>query len=179
MSKIGKRPIIIPEGVTVEITDQKVSASFEGKNNHLLLPKSISITKIDNKLKVSAGELSKENKPFLGLYARLISNLLVGTKENFTRELIFTGTGYRASIENETLVLFMGYSHDIKLPIPSDLTCTVKKNSIVISGAEKRAVGSFASIIRDVRPPEVYKGKGIRYKDEIIKRKAGKRAATT
>lgn len=179
MSKIGKRPIIIPEGVTVEITDKKVSASFDGKSNHLLLPETISVIKTDNKLQVSAGDLSKDNKPFLGLYARLISNLLIGTKENFTRELIFTGTGYRASIENETLILFMGYSHDIKLPIPSDLTCVIKKNTITISGAEKRAVGLFASIIRDVRPPEVYKGKGIKYKEEIIKRKAGKRAATT
>ena len=179
MSKIGKRPILIPEGVAVEMTDKKISAIFDGKKYDLLLPESVTVVKTDNKLQVSAGDLSKDNKPFLGLYARLIQNLLIGAKENFTRELIFTGTGYRASIENDTLVLFMGYSHDIRLPIPSDLACVIKKNTIIISGAEKRSVGSFASIIRDVRPPEVYKGKGIKYKEEIIKRKAGKRAATT
>jgi len=113
-----------------------------------------------------------------GLYNRLVANAIEGVKDGFTKELTFSGTGYRAAVSGNEVLLNMGYSHEIKLPIPDGLEAKVVKNSIIISGIDKQVVGQFAAVVRSVRPPEVYKGKGIKYKDEFIKRKAGKTAAS-
>jgi len=178
MSKLGRRPIIIPDGVTVEATASKVIAVCNDKKLEIDLPREVSVKIDDGKVIVDRKGNDKNAKSLHGLIARLIKNIIVGVKDGFTRTLEFTGTGYRASIDNNELLLNMGYSHEIKLPIPEKLTAKVIKNSIIISGLEKDRVGQFAAIIRDVRPPEVYKGKGIRYSDEFIKRKAGKTAAS-
>jgi len=108
----------------------------------------------------------------------LIGNMVTGVKTGFIKELTFLGTGYRASVADGEIVLIMGYSHDVKLPIPEGLEVKVVKNTITVSGVSKERVGQFAAIIREVRKPEVYKGKGIKYKDEHIRRKAGKTAAS-
>lgn len=178
MSKIGKRPVKIEDGVNVSIEDHKAVVSSDGKTLSFDLPKEVKVTVLDGNVIVDRLGNSKDAKSKHGLVARLIANMIHGVKEGFTKELTFTGTGYRASINDNELVLYMGYSHDVKLPVPSGLEVKVVKNTILVSGIEKAAVGQFAAVVREVRPPEVYKGKGIRYKDEHIRRKAGKTAAS-
>lgn len=178
MSKIGKRPVKILEGVEVSIADSIIAATCGAKKLELNLPKEVTIKIEDGNVLVNRVDDSKTARSMHGLYARLISNIITGVKDGFTKELTFTGTGYRASVQGSDLILNMGYSHEIKLAIPTDLEVKVVKNSIIITGAKKEEVGQFAAVVRDVRPPEVYKGKGIKYKDEHIRRKAGKTAAS-
>ena len=104
--------------------------------------------------------------------------MIMGVREGFVRNLLFTGTGYRATVDGSELVLNMGYSHETRLNVPEGLNVAVVKNQIIVKGIEKDKVGQFCAIVRAVRPPEVYKGKGIKYKEEFIKRKAGKTAAS-
>lgn len=178
MSKIGKRPITIKEGVNIILEDNKVIAVSGEKKLELELPKEVK-AKIDGGFViVDRIDDSKTARSMHGLYARLIGNLITGVSEGFTKTLTFTGTGYRASVQGAELVLNMGYSHEIKISIPQDLEVKVVKNSIITSGIDKAKVGQFAAIVREVRPPEVYKGKGIKYKEEHIRRKAGKTAAS-
>ena len=132
----------------------------------------------DGKVFVTRKDQEKSTRSLHGLYARLIKNMIIGAKDGFTKVLEFNGTGYRAAIVGEELVLNMGYSHDVKLEIPKELKVTVVKNTIVIIGTSRELVGNFAAKTREVRGPEVYKGKGIKYKGEFIKRKAGKTAAS-
>ena len=178
MSKIGKRPITIAEGVDVKIENGTILASCSGKELSLQMPKMVSAKIEDGKVLVARIDDEKTSRAMHGLYARLISNIITGVKEGFTRILEFKGTGYRASVSGNFLELWMGYSHDIRLEIPEGLEVKVVKNTITVSGIEKQRVGQFAAIIRKVRPPEPYKGKGIKYKEEIIHRKAGKTAAS-
>jgi len=179
MSKIGRRPIIIPEGVTVDIVQDKISASFENNHNCLIVPRQIKVEINNGIIKIIQNDQSNLSKSYSGLYSRLITNMIIGVKEKFQKELTFSGTGYRIAVDNNEVILNMGYSHEVRLKIPDDLEVNVKKNNISISGIKKDSVGLLAAQIRQVRPPEVYKGKGIKYKEEIIKKKAGKRAATT
>lgn len=178
MSKIGKRPVTILEGVTVEIKDGKISASSGDNNLELAIPKEVKVVIKENQVLVTRVDDSKPAREKHGLVARLINNLIVGVKEGFKKELTFTGTGYRASVDGNNLLLNMGYSHEIKLTIPEGLETKVVKNAIIVSGIDKEKVGQFAAVVREVRKPEVYKGKGIKYKEEHIRRKAGKTAAS-
>lgn len=178
MSKIGKRPITILENVDVKIDGQNISASVGDKVLALTLPREVSAKIEENSVRVDRINDSKVARAMHGLYARLINNIIVGVKDGFSKELTFTGTGYRVAVNGSEIVLNMGYSHEIKLAIPEDLEVKIVKNSIIVSGTSKENVGQFAAIIREVRPPEVYKGKGIKYKDEHIRRKAGKTAAS-
>ena len=178
MSKIGKRPIKIEEGVEITITENLLTASCNGKTQEVTLPREIAVEQVEDMLIVKRHNDTKIARSLHGLIARLSANAIHGVKEGFIKELIFTGTGYRAAAEGRSLLLNMGYSHEIKMEIPEDLEVKVAKNSIIISGIDKSHVGQFAASVRDVRPPEPYKGKGIRYKDEHIRRKAGKTAAS-
>lgn len=178
MSRIGGRPIKIEDGVNMSISGSKISANFENKMLELTLPKILTAKEENGAIIVNRADDSKEARSQHGLFARLIKNLIHGVKEGFVRELTFTGTGYRVAVSGEDVLLNMGYSHEIKLAIPKEISVEVKKNSIFVKGASKEAVGQFAALIRSVRGPEVYKGKGIKYKEEIIKRKAGKKAAS-
>jgi large subunit ribosomal protein L6 len=177
MSRIGNRPIGIEEGVAVEVTGNKVVASCNGKNSELQIPQNITVKKEGENLIVTRGNENKKTKSLHGLTARMLKNIITGVKNGFTSELQFSGTGYRVSVDGNQVILNMGYSHEIRMEIPEGITVEVKKNKISISGTEKQVVGQLAAKIRAVRPPEVYKGKGIKYKDELIKRKAGKKAA--
>lgn len=177
MSRIGARPITIPESVNIEITGSKAVAVCGEKKLELLIPSGISIKKNENILIVQRSSDSKEQKSLHGLISRLLINIISGVKDGFVKELTFNGTGYRAALDSNDLVLNMGYSHETRMVVPEELKVEIKKNTIIISGIDKVAVGQFAATVRKVRPPEVYKGKGIKYKDEFIKRKAGKKAA--
>lgn len=178
MSRIGIRPIKIEEGVSVDSTGSKLVVSSGENKLEENIPSVLSVKIEDGKVFVTRKNQEKSTRSLHGLYARLIKNMITGAKEGFTKVLEFNGTGYRAAIVGEELVLNMGYSHDVKLEIPKELKVSVVKNTIVVSGISKELVGNFAAKTRDVRGPEVYKGKGIKYKGEFIKRKAGKTAAS-
>ena len=177
MSRIGSRPIKIEDGVSVEITPSRVIAKKDQTEMELGIPEGISVKQDGDNLFVARKAETKDLKSKHGLTARLLKNVITGVKEGFVRELEFKGTGYRASVNGSELVLNMGYSHEIIIAIPEGIKVEVKKNSIILSGIDKEKLGSLAAHIREVRPPEVYKGKGIKYKEEFIKRKAGKIAA--
>ena len=176
MSKIGKKPIKLPENITAVVESSMINLSSGNKAKSLEIPSLISVNVSDGLIRVTRKNDEKEAKSLHGLMARLIQNAITGISTGYEKKLAFTGTGYRASVVGNELLLIMGYSHDVKLAIPEGLEVVVVKNSINIKGQEKENVGHFAAVVRNVRPPEPYKGKGIRYSDEIIKRKAGKAA---
>lgn len=178
MSRIGKRPIIIPEGVQIEITPTRVKASCAANVSELKIPAQISVKNTNGSLVVERKDESKAARSLHGLTSRLLKNILTGVKDGFIKELEFNGTGYRVAVNGDEVVLNMGYSHEVKLSIPEGITVTIKKNVIALTGTDKQKVGQFAARIREVRGPEVYKGKGIKYKNEKILRKAGKKAAS-
>lgn len=178
MSRVGVRPIKIEDGVRVDQNGSKLTFSFGNNNSELQIPHELEVEINDGIITVKRASDELQARAQHGLYARLIRNAIVGVKDQFTKELEFTGTGYRAAVNGTELALNMGYSHEIRLLIPEGLKVAVAKNLITVTGVEKDCVGQFAAKIRDVRPPEVYKGKGIRYKGEVIKRKAGKTAAS-
>ncbi|MEX2514642.1 MAG: 50S ribosomal protein L6 [Candidatus Paceibacterota bacterium] len=176
MSRIGKKPIEVPENVTASMKDGVFTA--EGPNG-TLERKLHDIVSIE----IDAGEITvtpKEKNVFArsmwGTAAAHIKNMITGVTEGFKKQLIFSGIGYRANVGGDTLTLEMGYSHNIELDIPDTLEVSVEKNTITVSGPDKELVGSFAADIRAVRTPEPYKGSGIKYADEIIRRKEGKKA---
>ncbi len=178
MSKIGKRPIKISEGTVINLEDGKILVSSGEKKLEMEIPRETTVKIEDGNVVVSRINDTKPAKEKHGLVARLIGNMITGVSTGFTKELTFTGTGYRAAVQGSELLLNMGYSHEIKLPVPEGLEVKVVKNSILISGIDKAKIGQFAAVVREVRPPEVYKGKGIKYKEEHIRRKAGKTAAS-
>lgn len=175
MSRIGKLPIILPSNVQVELNEQIIEVS--GPYGKLLkeISESISIHKNDNNIIVKKVNNTRIANQLYGLTRTLINNMVIGVSEKFERTLQLHGVGYRAQVIDNNLVLNLGYSHSIILAIPQDITILIEKNGeIVISGFNKELVGQLSATIRNKRPPEPYKGKGILYKGEIIKRKVGK-----
>ena len=176
MSKIGKKPIVIPEGVAVEVKESVIT--IKGKNAELSVPMlaGINAELKDGELVFSPSGKDKQTLSNWGTVRALTQNAIYGAGEDFKKTLIIEGVGYRASVEGKELVLGLGFSHQIKFPIPEGVNITVEKNSVIITGPEKALVGEVAAKIRSFRKPEPDKGKGIRYSDEIVRRKAGKKA---
>ncbi|KKU11934.1 MAG: 50S ribosomal protein L6 [Parcubacteria group bacterium GW2011_GWB1_45_7] len=176
MSRIGIKPVVIPEGVTVDVKESEVE--IKGKNATLNVPllRGISVTIEDGTVVFSPSNKTKQVSSNWGTMRALVENAVIGATKNFSKDLIVEGIGYRASVEGNDLILNLGHSHPIKFPIPVDIEIKIDKNVITISGADKSRVGETAAKIKRFRKPEPYKGKGIRYSDEIIKRKAGKKA---
>ncbi len=175
MSRIGKQPITIPKGVEVKVVGQVVHV--KGPKDTLeqeVLP-GITVNVADNIVTLTYDESKDDLRPFLGLFRSLINNMVIGTTEGFKKELVLEGVGFRAAVQANELVLNIGFSHQCKCEIPAGLEVAVEKGvNVVVSGADKQKVGQFAAFVRSKRKPEPYKGKGIRYKDEYIRRKAGK-----
>lgn len=178
MSRLGKRPILFDESITVKIESGKVIISSSRGERIIEYPAVLKIVNSGQNLIVDRSGNTKYEKSQHGLVARLLRGTIEDLTSGVQKELEFKGTGYRARVENDCLVLNVGYSHEISLEIPDGLTVNVVKNSITIEGANRVIVGEFAATVREVRPPEVYKGKGIKYKGEVIRRKAGKSAQT-
>jgi len=176
MSKIGKQPIEIPESVTVNLSDDAISV--KGSKGELAKPlmKGVDVVVDGNIIKLSPQNNDKENSARWGLQRALIANMIIGVTEGFEKVLEFRGVGYKANIKGNDLELNLGYSHPITISGTEGITFSVEKSSIKVAGSNKELVGKIAAEIRRKRPPEPYKGSGIRYKDEIIKRKAGKKA---
>ena len=176
MSRIGKLPITIPDKVIVL---EKGKNIISVKGNFGELEESYPFEKLvieisDSTLRIKPKYDSRENRQLQGLYRTLINNMVVGVTEKFTKTLEINGVGYRAQIKGKELVLNLGFSHPINFEIPTNIDVKVEGNHLTIEGISKHEVGLFAANIRSKRPPEPYKGKGIKYKDEIILRKVGK-----
>jgi len=175
MSRIGKIPVKVPKGVKVSFTDEVITV--EGPKGKLT-QKYHPIIKFENKgeeIIVSRPDEEKQTKAFHGLYRCLLNNMVTGVTTGFSRTLIVSGVGFKAEVHGKILMLSLGFSSDIYIGIPEGITITADPNGkVVISGNDKHRVGELASQIRKLRKPEPYKGKGIRYEDEHIRRKVGK-----
>ncbi|MDP2629511.1 MAG: 50S ribosomal protein L6 [Candidatus Harrisonbacteria bacterium] len=179
MSKIGRRPIEIPQGVEVTVEKDLVRLKgAKGESTVSLLP-FVSVEVKDSTVHCSIEKSHKQARSNWGTCASLIENAIAGVSQGFEKKLEIEGVGYRVSQEGANLVLNLGYSHPIKVEAPAGITLKVEEgNSILISGVEKQQVGQVAAEIRKLRKPEPYKGKGIRYSGEIIRRKAGKKVGS-
>ena len=179
MSRIGKMPVAIPAGVEVTVADGNL-VTVKGPKGTLTqqLQPSMTIKQEGAELLVSRPDDGKENRALHGLTRALLHNMVVGVSEGFKKTLEINGVGYRAAKEGNELVMNLGYSHPVKMAEIEGITIEVpSQNQIVISGPDKQKVGQFAANVREKRPPEPYKGKGIKYADETIRRKVGKTGA--
>ncbi|MEK9154920.1 MAG: 50S ribosomal protein L6 [Patescibacteria group bacterium] len=179
MSKVGKKPIIIPEGVEAKVNNNILE--FKGKNGAIfvkILPY-IKFEIKDNSLSFEIEKDFKQSRSNWGTTRALAQNAIIGVKEGFSKNLELEGVGYKASMDGNNLTLNLGFSHPIKVIPPQGIAISVEKNSIKISGIDKSLVGKIAAEIRAIKKPEPYKGKGIKYRGEIIRRKEGKKAAST
>jgi large subunit ribosomal protein L6 len=177
MSRIGKMPISLPKAVEVDITDGVVRVKGPKGELSRQVPSTINIVRDDGALRVERGSDEPTQRSLHGLTRSLIANMVTGVTDGFTRRLEVNGVGYRAAVSSGNLVLQVGYSHPVLYPAPAGITFAVAANAITITGADKELVGEVAAQIRRVRPPEPYKGKGIKYAEEVIRRKAGKAGA--
>ena len=175
MSRIGRLPVAIPAGVTVEVAENNV-VTVKGPKGTLekALPTEMSIKLEDGQVVVTRPNDLKKMKSLHGLTRTLIQNMVIGVSQGYEKALEVNGVGYRAQKNGKTLVLSLGYSHPVEMEDPEGLESTVDGNKIVVKGIDKEKVGQYAAEIRDKRRPEPYKGKGIKYADEVIRRKVGK-----
>lgn len=175
MSRLAKRPVPLTEAVTVTVGQNEVTAKGPKGELSLHLPtERVKIGVADGQATIEPRTESVEDKAASGLARSLVSNLVVGVTDGFTKDLEFSGVGYRAEVSGKTLKLALGYSHPVTFQIPEGLDVKIQKQTISISGIDRHAIGQFAANVRASRPPEPYKGKGIRYADEHVRRKAGK-----
>lgn len=177
MSKYGKSPIPLPKGVELKIEQGQIMV--KGSKGSMALPvkKGITVKIEENKALVELEENVHVPKPVHGLYRSLINNMVEGVSKGFAKRLDLVGVGFRAALEGKNLVLQVGYSIPVKIEIPKNVQVAIDKSiAILITGVDKHAVGQFAARVRAARPPEPYKGKGIRYEKEIVRKKAGKAA---
>ena len=175
MSRIGRLPVAIPAGVTVEIKENN-HVTVKGPKGTLerVLPAEMEIKQEDGHVVVTRPNDLKKMKSLHGLTRTLIQNMVVGVSEGYTKTLEVNGVGYRAAKQGTKLGLSLGYSHPVEMVDPEGISSAVDGNKIVVSGIDKEKVGQYAAEIRDKRRPEPYKGKGIKYADEVIRRKVGK-----
>lgn len=179
MSRIGKQPIKIPEGVKVKLdADFIIAKGPKGELKNQIKPE-IKLEIKDSEIVLRPQKNNNQTQALWGTYRSLIANMIKGVTLGFEKVLEIEGVGYRANLEGKDLVLNLGYSHPIRIEVPEGIEFGVEKNTITISGIDKQLVGQITAEIREKRKPEPYKGKGIRYKGEIVRRKAGKKAVGT
>ncbi|MGA2666959.1 MAG: 50S ribosomal protein L6 [Patescibacteria group bacterium] len=176
MSKIGRKKIIIPEGVKVEVIDHTVKVSSPKGEQNFDLQKNISVEVFENSVSVNRKKDDKQSKSLHGLTRQLIDNMVIGLSKGFIKQLDFKGVGFKAEVSGGVLTLNVGFSHPVIFKVPEGIEIKVEKNVITVSGSDKQKVGQAAAEIRAIKPVEPYKGKGIKYINEIPRRKAGKAA---
>jgi len=179
MSRVGKKPIKIPEKVEVVKDGEIVRVKGPLGELSRVFKKDIEIDIKDSLITLKPQKITRETSALWGTYASHLQNMIEGVTNGFIKKLIIEGIGFKAQIEGAKLVLNLGLSHSVKKEIPEGLKVAVEKNLIIVSGADKEKVGKFSVEVRALKKPEPYKGKGIRYEDEIIRRKAGKKAVAT
>lgn len=177
MSRIGKKPIAIPKGVEVRLEgDQLIIKGPKGKLNLKVHP-DVKLDIADNNIAVSVIDETRESRSIHGLFRVLIDNMVTGVTKGFERVLEIVGVGYRAELKGRTAVFNLGYSHPINFELPTGIDAKIEKTKITLSGIDRELLGMTAAKIRSFRKPEPYKGKGIKYAGEMIRRKAGKAGA--
>lgn len=176
MSRLGKLPVALPDKVTVAITEQSITVKGPKAELKTLNSSDVVVELKDNKLWVTPADESKRSRAMWGTVRANVNNLVKGVTEGFTQRLEITGVGYRAAIAGNVLTLSLGFSHEVKYIVPAGIAITVdKQTALVIVGADKQKVGQVVAEIRRLRPPEPYKGKGIRKSTETVRRKEGKK----
>ncbi len=176
MSRIGKRAVAIPTGVTASVEGQTVKVKGPKGALEVVLPGDVSVKMDNGAVKVDPRNETKRARSMWGTSRTLVANLVAGVTKGFERKLDITGVGYRAAVQGKNLQIALGYSHDVVYPIPAGITIvTPKPTEVLISGIDRQKVGQVAAEIRAFRKPEPYKGKGVRYSDEYIFRKEGKK----
>ncbi len=177
MSRIGYKPITVPKGVKVALQGSKVNVEGpKGKLSEEIATKLVTVAINGEEIAVDRANDDKQTKSFHGLYRNLINNMVIGVTEGFKKTLVINGVGFKAEVQGKLLVLSLGYSSDVYVGIPEGLAVVTEANNqkVVVSGIDKQLVGQFASEIRRLRKPEPYKGKGVRYDTETIRKKVGK-----
>ena len=176
MSRIGKKPVALPKGVTAAVDGQTVKVKGPKGELKAILVDHVEARLGEHGVEVSPRDETKRARSAWGLSRTLVNNMVTGVSRGYTSQLEINGVGYRAAVQGKNLQLQLGYSHDVVFPIPAgiDIKCE-KPTSITISGIDKQLVGHVAAVIRDYRPPEPYKGKGVKYAEEFIQRKEGKK----
>mmetsp|Transcript_5434 Transcript_5434/g.13922 ORF Transcript_5434/g.13922 Transcript_5434/m.13922 type:complete len:179 (-) Transcript_5434:177-713(-) len=175
MARIGKIPVAVPDKITVTLENNTISVKGPKGQLSRELPDCITVNKEDNLIKVAPADNSIKSQQIHGLYRRLIANMVLGVTEGFQKKLTLQGVGYRSQVQGKKLILNVGYSHQVEIPAPEGILISVEANTnVTISGIDKELVGQVAANIRSVRPPEPYKGKGIRYEGEYVRQKVGK-----
>lgn len=176
MSRVGKKPVVVPAGVTAKVDGQTVAVKGGKGELSFVVPEDVAVTIDGSAIKVDPRSDSKRARAMWGMSRAMINNLVTGVSKGFERKLEITGVGYKAAVAGKSLQLSLGYSHDVNYPIPAGVTIvTPKPTEIMIAGIDKRQIGQIAAEIRSLRPPEPYKGKGVKYAGEFIFRKEGKK----
>ncbi|MGH6796241.1 MAG: 50S ribosomal protein L6 [Methylocella sp.] len=176
MSRIGKKPIVIPVGVTAKVDGQSISVKGGKGALSFTAPDIVSVALAEGKIAVAPRNDSTQARAMWGTTRSVVNSLIIGVSKGFERKLEITGVGYKAVVSGTSLRLSLGYSHDVTFPVPAGIAIAVPKpTEISITGIDKRQVGQTAAEIRALRPPEPYKGKGVKYADEFIFRKEGKK----
>jgi large subunit ribosomal protein L6 len=175
MSRIGKIPVKIPDKISIAIENSSITVKGPKGQLSRSIPDNIVLTTEDNTIKVSPKTDSIKSQQIYGLYRRLISNMIQGVTDGFQKKLTLQGVGYRSQVQGKNLILSVGFSHPVEIAAPEGITISVEANTnVLISGIDKELVGQVAANIRSVRPPEPYKGKGVRYAGEYVRQKVGK-----
>lgn len=177
MSRIGKRPIEIPQKTEVTLTDSVLTVKGPlGQLSRVVRIDAIDVKIEDNVVTLTPKNDSLETNALWGTFGSHIKNMIKGVNEEYVIKLIVEGVGFKSDVQGTTLVMALGFSHPVRIEIPNGISCKVEKGEIIISGIDKELVGQFAAVVRSKKKPEPYKGKGIRYSDEIIRRKEGKKS---
>jgi len=176
MSRVGKHPVAVPSGVEVQISGQTLSAKGSLGTLRLVVSNEVTAAIADGAVTIAPKNETKHARAMWGTTRALVNNMVNGVSKGFSVTLEINGVGYRAAVQGSTLNLQLGYSHDIAYPIPSDVNIVCERPTLIrVSGADRQRVGQIAAEIRAYRPPEPYKGKGVRYEGEYVRRKEGKK----
>lgn len=179
MSRFGKLPVTIPQGVTVDVVDSSVKVTGPKGSLSRILPRQVKVAIAENEASVTIKNESKASLSLQGTIKAHINNMIAGVTQGWKKELELVGSGYRAEVRGRDLILNVGYSHPIEFKAPEGINFSVEKTKITVEGIDKDVVGQLSALIRETRKPEPYKGKGVKYINEVVRRKAGKQAAKT
>ncbi len=178
MSRIGKKPITLPKGIEITVNDNMVTVKGPKGTLSQAIPQGITVARQDDQIVVERPNDNKQNRSYHGLTRALVANMVQGVSDGFERKLELVGVGYRAQLQGKKLVINIGFSHPVEVDPPEGIEFEVPAvTKITVRGIDKQLVGNTAAVIRDIRRPEPYKGKGIKYENEVVRRKAGKAGA--
>ncbi len=177
MSRIGKKPIEIPAKTEVTLSGNIITVKGPlGELSKVVRTDVLDFTIENNEVIVTTKDSSLETNALWGTFASHIRNMIAGVNQEYVIKLIIEGVGYKADVQGTTLIMNLGFSHQVKLEVPKGLTCKIEKGELTLAGIDKEVIGQFAAVVRSKKKPEPYKGKGIRYSDEVVRRKEGKKS---